>query len=96
MPITDTATIAEYMGKYAIQTLNNTTDDDGQLVVETPLATPDSISVFTSDTATEDQSQMSYLVEDQSSIAYGSGNEVLFLETISLKDEDNVWTEVTE
>jgi hypothetical protein len=96
MPITDAETIAEYMGKYAIQTLNNTIDDDGQIAVETPLATPDSISVFTTDTATEDQKQLSYLVEDQSSIAYGSGNEVLFLGTISLKDEDNVWTEVTE
>ena len=96
MPITDTATIAEYMGKYAIQTLNNTTDDDGQLVVETPLATPDSISVFTTDSATEDQKQLSYLVEDQSSIAYGSENEILFLGTVALKDEDNVWTEVTE
>ena len=96
MPITDTATIAEYMGKYAIQTLNNTTDDDGQLVVESPLATPDSISVFTTDSATEDQKQLSYLVEDQSSIAYGSGNEILFLGTVALKDEDNVWTEVTE
>ena len=96
MPITDTATIAEYMGKYAIQTLNNTTDDDGNDVVETPLATPDSISVFTSDTATEDQNQMSYLVEDDSLVAYGSGNEVLFLGTVALKDEDNVWTEVTE
>jgi hypothetical protein len=96
MPITDTATIEEYMGKYAIQSLNNTIDDDGQLVVETPLATPDSISVFTTDSATEDQKQLSYLVEDQSSIAYGSGNEILFLGTVALKDEDNVWTEVTE
>ena len=96
MPITDAETIAEYMGKYAIQTLNNTIDDDGQIAVETSLATPDSISVFTTDTATEDQKQLSYLVEDQSSMAYGSGNEVVFLGTISLKDEDNVWTEVTE
>ena len=96
MPITDTATIAEYMGKYAIQTLNNTTDEDGNIVVESPLATPDSISVFTTDTATEDQKQLSYLVEDDSLVAYGSWNEVLFLGTVTLKDEDNVWTEVTE
>lgn len=96
MPITDTATIAEYMGKYAIQTLNNTTDEDGNIVVESPLATPDSISVFTTDTATEDQKQLTYLVEDDSLVAYGSGNEVLFLGTVTLKDEDNVWTEVTE
>lgn len=96
MPITDTATIAEYMGKYAIQALNNTTDEDGNIVVESPLATPDSISVFTTDTATEDQKQLSYLVEDDSLVAYGSGNEVLFLGTVTLKDEDNVWTEVTE
>ena len=96
MPITDTATIAEYMGKYAVQTVTNTTDEDGNIVVDASIATPDSISVFTSDTATEDQNQMSYLVEDESLMAYGSGNEVLFLGTITLKDEDNVWTEVTE
>ena len=96
MPITDTATIAEYMGKYAIQALNNTTDEDGNVVVESPLATPDSISVFTSDTATADQKQLSYLVDDQTLSGYGSGNEVLFLGTVTSKDEDNVWTEVTE
>jgi len=95
MPITNADKIAEYMVKYTITDLTSTTNEDGEIVHEVAYKTPTSIWVYTAESPTVETSDKQYLT-DNNILVWGNSNEICFIEDPQLKDENNVWTEVTE
>jgi len=95
MPITNADKIAEYMVKYTITELISTTSEDDEAVPDVVYKTPSSIWVYTTESPTVETGDKQYLT-DNNILVWGNNNEICFIEDPELKDENNVWTEVTE